>query len=94
MDITPFIKLEENAPPQDGTWLLLLVRANKDDWHPTEDNEVFRTIGFNDRDANGDDTWRCVGWDWCHDGIVETTGEVIGWMYMPELSAMFTTDSA
>lgn len=73
-----------NQPPKDGTLLLLLVKSS-DDNHPTEDQEFFRTIGFNNFENNGEDLWQCAGWDWCHDEFIETTGEIIGWAPFPEI---------
>ncbi len=90
MEIAPFNNPQENPPPKDGSFVLLLIKSDRDNWYPTEDSEVFRTIGFNDFDANGDDDiWRCVGWDWCQDTIVETTGEIIGWLPMPDMPRCF-----
>jgi hypothetical protein len=90
MEITPFINFQENPPPKDGTFVILLVKADHENWQPTEDSEIFRTIGFNDFDENGDnDTWRCVGWDWCQDMIIETTGEILAWMPLPEIPKVF-----
>jgi hypothetical protein len=90
MDTTPFINPQDNPPPKNGDFLILLVKADRDNWQPTEDSEVFRTIGFNDFDLNGDDdTWRCAGWNWCQDEIVETTGEILGWLPMPDVPKCF-----
>ena len=84
---------QENSPPKDGTFFLLLVKPSRDSGCHLEDSEVFWTIGFNDFDDNGDnDTWRCVGWSWCHDEIVETTltvEEIIGWLPMPTIPDKF-----
>lgn len=71
-------------PPKDGTLLLLLVKSN-DENHPTEDDVAFRTIGFNNFENGGEDLWQCAGWDWCCDEFTETTGEIVGWMEIPEI---------
>lgn len=75
----------KNPPPKDGTLLYLLVRADRDNWHPTEDSEVFRTIGFNDLENTGEDRWQCAGWNWCGDCFTETTGEIIEWAMLPDI---------
>ena len=91
MNISPFLDPEKNPPLKDGTFLILLVKRvdDNDNWHPTEDNEVFRTIGFNNFDNTGEDYWMCVGWCWCQDVFIETTGEIIGWLPMPDMPKCF-----
>lgn len=61
---------------KDGTVVQFLVLSGD---HPTEDEEVFRTIGSNNFDNDGEDDWKMAGWCWSHDHWVETTGQVIGW---------------
>lgn len=72
-------------PPKNGDMILLLVRKNEDEdnWNPTEEAEVFRTMGYNDLDLTGDDEWHIVGWNWSQDCFTESSGEIIGWMPMP-----------
>lgn len=95
METAPFINPQENPPPKDGTLLILLVRViDRDNWYPTEDSEIFRTIGSNDADMNGDNTWRCVGWNWCADEFVETTGDILGWLPMPNVPDAFIENSS
>jgi hypothetical protein len=80
-----FINSKNVPPPKNGNLLLLLVAANYDDdnCHPTEDNDTFVTIGSNSGDDNGEDEWIMAGWDWCSDEFTNTTGEIIGWLELP-----------
>lgn len=71
-------------PPKNGEMYLLLVEiVNRDNWYPTEDDTIFRTIGFNNLENTEEDRWQCAGWDWCHDEFCETSGKIIGWMELP-----------
>lgn len=79
-----WIDAATNPPPKNGDLLLLVVRSDHSN-HPTEDDEVFRTIGFNNLENTGEDMWECAGWKWCGDEFVQTTGEIIAWMEMPSL---------
>lgn len=80
-----YIDPKVTPPPKDGTMILLLVKRieGDDNWHPTEDAEVFRTMGYNGLEDTEEDEWFIVGWDWCQDCFVNSSGEIIGWMPMP-----------
>lgn len=72
-------KPEETAP-KGGQLLELLVEG--DDNH-TEDEDRWRTIGSNQRDTIGDDTWELAGWNWSHDFWCEARNfRVVGWREM------------
>ena len=88
--MTKFIDVKEIPAPKDGTLLLLIVKSLDDDCHPTEDSEIFRTIGFNAGDDNGEDVWQCAGWNCCGYVFTDTTGEIIGWARLPEIPSNMT----
>ena len=67
----------------DGTMVLLLVTGGE---CPTEDvgeGEHWQTIGFNDEDLTGHDTWHLAGWTWEHDEFTAATGVPAYWQPMP-----------
>ena len=65
--------------PRDGTMVALLVDYSGEGAHPLEDDTVAWTIGANNLDNDGEDTWRFAGWCWSHDHFTEGKGRVIGW---------------
>lgn len=72
--------------PKDGTLVLLRVEGGD---HPTEDDTIFRTIGSNNFDNDGEDRWQYAGWCWSHDHWTEAAedrrGQVTGWLPLPPL---------
>jgi len=68
-----------NTAPKDGTMIWLLVKSDKEDWCPLEDEELCWTIGFNQLDLCGIDEWQFVGWNWEQDSFRDGSGEVLGW---------------
>ena len=78
--------------PKDGTLVLLLFCDAGTAPFPTEDDQYWRTIGFNNFDNVGeDDVWQVCGWNWCHDQFVNAgPGKGDGqqpthWCPLPEL---------
>ncbi|MGE3990346.1 hypothetical protein [Pseudorhodoplanes sp.] len=72
---------------KDGTLYLLLVRQDLDRGssnNPTEDQLVYRTIGHNNFDRDGEDVWCFAGWSWSHDMFVQGRGAPIAWQPMPD----------
>ena len=69
---------------KDGKLVLLLVDGGD---HATEDASVFRTIGSNAFDHDGEDRWDYAGWCWSHDHWTQAAedrrGKVIGWHPLP-----------
>ena len=89
-----YILVEHQQPPKDGTLLNLLVRVveeeGEDNWFPTEDSHIFRTIGFNILGDVGEDYWHMVGWNWCSDNFIDISrGEVIGWAPLPRIPSKY-----
>lgn len=73
--------------PKDGSLLLLLVEADtesEDSSHPTENALIYRTIGHNNFDHDGEDVWQFAGWCWSHDHWVEGRGTPISWQDFPK----------
>lgn len=72
--------------PKDGTLIFLLVAQDESEGsdHPTENALVFRTIGMNNFDHDGEDVWRFAGWCWAHDHWVEGSGTPINWQPLPD----------
>ena len=69
-------KPEETAP-KDGRLLELLV---EDGDNRTENEDLWRTIGHNQRDCIGEDVWEVAGWNWSHDFWHEARNfRVVGW---------------
>lgn len=76
------------SAPKDGTLLLLLVEADldsEDSSNPTENEIVYRTVGHNNLDHDGDDVWRFAGWCWSHDHWVEGRGTPVMWQPIPAM---------
>lgn len=67
--------------PRDGTLVRLLVEFTE---HATEDADQAPTIGTNNFENDGEDSWRFAGWCWSHDHFIEGKGEPIGWLPMIE----------
>lgn len=73
--------------PTDGTPLLLFVVASDGDDtndNPTEDDDGWRTIGWNNCDNDGEDVWQMAGWCWSHDHFTEGRGRPTHWMPLPK----------
>lgn len=68
--------------PKDGTLILLLIEGGE---NSTEDANVWRTIGVNNRDNDGEDLWHFAGWCWTHDHFTDGSGEVVGWSPIPAI---------
>lgn len=51
-----------------GEMFLLLVEKSE---HPLQDSLFSVTIGFNNYDDDGIDTWKLSGWCWSHDHFTE-----------------------
>lgn len=88
-----FIDVKDKPAPKDGSLLILLVKLNPDteNWYPTEDSHIFRTIGFNSLIDTEEDVWQCAGWCWCNDHFTDASNidtntdiEVLGWLPLPE----------
>lgn len=82
------------SAPTDGTMLRLLVEFEE---HPTEDADQAVTIGANNFDNNGEDSWQFAGWCWSHDHFTEGKGTPVGWLPMldePKLRAPAQTAEA
>ena len=72
--------LPMNTAPRDGSLVRLLVEFED---HATEDEDgPCPTIGANNHDNDGEDTWLFAGWDWCHDLFTQGVGKPIGWLPM------------
>jgi hypothetical protein len=74
--------------PKDGTLILLLVAADpdsEDSSMPTENAMYFRTIGSNELEDTGEDTWSFAGWCWQHDHWVNGRGLPAKWAPIPTL---------
>ena len=73
------------SAPRDGTLVLLLVAQHdaENSSMPTEDELAYRTIGHNNHEHDGDDTWRFAGWCWSHDHYVEGRGNPTHWQPLP-----------
>lgn len=68
---------------RDGTMYVLLCEKGE---HATEDDLVWRTIGFNNEENDGDPCWRAAGWCWSHDHFTAAHGfSVLGWKELPAL---------
>ncbi|KPA95401.1 hypothetical protein [Pseudomonas asplenii] len=65
--------------PRDGSMLRLLVEFTD---HSTEDEEQAATIGANNFDNDGEDSWQFAGWCWDHDHFTEGKGTPVGWLPM------------
>lgn len=67
--------------PRDSQLVQLLVRFTE---NPLEDTtDVTWTIGHNEYDANGEDSWSFAGWCWNHDHYTQGQGTPIGWRPLP-----------
>lgn len=69
------------SAPRDGTLIVLFVKPD-DESHTSfnDDNEPYKTIGFNQFEHTTIDQWKFAGWDWSHDCITEGHGTPIGWL--------------
>lgn len=73
------------AAPRDGTLLQLLIAHDDgvDCGGGFDDDELSRTMGFNNFDNDEQDIWKFPGWDWCHDCITEQgCGHPVAWALM------------
>ncbi len=73
------------AAPKDNSLLQLLIRHDDGDdcGGGFDDNNITRTMGFNNLDNDGIDEWKFPGWNWCHDCITEQgCGIPIAWAPM------------
>lgn len=73
--------------PKDGTLILLLIEGGE---NSTEDANVWRTIGVNNKDNDGEDLWKFAGWCWTHDNFTDGAGTVIGWMPIARAEALLS----
>jgi hypothetical protein len=72
---------------KDGRLLFLLVAQHLDSEvsnNPTEDELVYRTIGHNNFEHDGEDVWQFAGWSWEYDRFVQGRGTPTHWQPMPE----------
>lgn len=63
--------------PKDGRLLLLAVEApedHNDDDRLEDTGGLSRTIGMNNFDADGEDVWQFVGWDWDNNEFLHGRG--------------------
>ena len=76
------------SAPRDGTLILLLCWDDPDPLvptvNPTEDDVVWRTIGFNHLAHTGVDKWDMAGWCWSHDNFTAAKGVPTHWIEMPD----------
>lgn len=69
--------------PRDGTLLQLLIQQDEDHGCGFDDDDVTRTMGFNNFDNDEIDEWKFPGWSWTHDCINEQGhGTPIAWALM------------
>lgn len=68
-----------SSAPRDGTLLRLLVAFEE---NSTEDDQEAATIGANNFENDGEDTWQLAGWCWTHDHFTSGKGEPVGWLPM------------
>lgn len=79
----PWLPIDQ--APRDGTPLILAV-IQDDDANGIEDTQDYtRTVGFNEFDDNGDDTWQFVGWCWSHDHYIDGSGTPVYFQHLPAL---------
>lgn len=82
---------------KDGTLYLLLVAADldsEDSSMPTENELHYRTVGHNNFENDGEDSWQFAGWCWSHDHFVEGRGKPVMFQEMPELPASLENANA
>lgn len=83
-----FVNALEYPPPKDGTLILVIAQVlDRDQWFPTENNEYFRTMGYNSLGTTGEDIWHLTGWDWEQSEFIHLTDEedgfeVVAWQNM------------
>lgn len=68
------------SAPRDGTLVRLLVQFTE---HATEDAPgPAWTIGANNFDHDGEDSWKVAGWCWSHDHFTQGVGTPVAWLPM------------
>lgn len=70
------------AAPRDSTMLRLYVRFDENATDDLPEGACAATIGFNNFDNDGDDTWHIAGWCWSHDHFTEGKGTPVAWLPM------------
>lgn len=73
-----------STAPKDGTLILLWLANDEEKEHPLEDTaDLSVTIGFNNFNHDGEDTWKFAGWCWSHDHYTEGKGTPVAWIPIP-----------
>lgn len=93
VDTGKYARLRWHVPERairDGRMYLLVVKQMLDDRSscPLEDEEFYRTVGWNNFENDGIDEWKFAGWNWENDHFAEGRGKVVA---VADMAAVLAT---